>query len=233
MAKMFGKMPDPAPGKQVAQSVEVKTESGEAKTIHYWLFLPQNYDAKTKAPLLLFLHGAGERGDQLDFVKKHGPPKIVESKPEFPCITVSPQCAAGSRWTPKELTQLLDAVQKQHAVDESRVYLTGLSMGGFGTWSLAAAAPERFAAIVPICGGGNPETAEKFKDIPCWVFHGAKDTAVKQDQSDRMVEALKKAGGAPKYTIYPEAGHDSWTETYNNPELYHWLLAQKKTSAGR
>jgi predicted peptidase len=114
-------------------------------------------------------------------------------------------------------------------VDPDRVYLTGLSMGGYGTWSLAAAHPERFAAIVPICGGGNPADAAKLASLPVWVFHGAKDPTVPLERSKEMVEAIKSAGGNPRFTIYPEAGHDSWTETYNNPELYQWLLEQKKS----
>ena len=101
-------------------------------------------------------------------------------------------------------------------------------MGGFGTWALAAAHPERFAAIAPICGGGDPKQAERLKDLPIWVFHGAKDPTVPLARSEEMVKALKEAGGEPKFTVYPDAGHDSWTETYDNPELYEWFLAHKR-----
>lgn len=195
-------------------------------TTKYLLFLPKDYsDNDKKYPLILFLHGAGESGNELEKVKVHGPPKIVDSKPDFPFIVVSPQCAVRP-WNPEQLNSLLDEIIKTERVDTDRVYLTGLSMGGYGTWALAALHPERFAAIVPICGGGNPNDASKLKDLPTWVFHGAKDEAVPLSRSEEMVAAIKSAGGEPKFTIYPEAGHDSWTETYNNEELYKWLLEQ-------
>lgn len=227
-----GTAAEPSSGKQVEQSIQVKTGSGdETRELHYLLFLPQSYeekDASTKWPVILFLHGSGERGADLSVVKKHGPPKVVESKADFGFITVSPQCPAGTRWNSAELTQLVDHITKTLRADDSRVYLTGLSMGGGGTWSLAAAQPDRFAAIVPICGRADPTTAEKIKHIPTWVFHGAKDTAVSLEQSEKMVAALKAVGSEPKYTVYPDAGHDSWTVTYDNPELYEWLLKQVK-----
>jgi predicted peptidase len=196
--------------------------------IDYLLFLPQGYEkSKQRWPLMLFLHGSGESGTNLAKVKIHGPPKIVESKPDFPFILVSPQ-SAGRGWNSDTLNALLDDVIRHYRVDKSRVYLTGLSMGGYGTWSLAAAHPEKFAAIVPICGGGNPADAKKLAALPIWVFHGAKDPAVPVQRSREMVEAIKTAGGNVKFTEYPEAKHDCWTETYDNPELYKWLLAQKR-----
>jgi len=115
-------------------------------------------------------------------------------------------------------------------VDKDHIYVTGLSMGGFGTWALAAAYPDRFAAIVPICGGGSPASAAKLKDLPIWVFHGAKDRAVPPSRSEAMIKALKKAGSKKvKYTLYPDADHDSWTEAYNDPKLWEWLLEQKRS----
>jgi len=196
--------------------------------LDYLLFLPKGYEGSTQRwPLMLFLHGSGESGSDLDKVKIHGPPKIVESKPDFPFILVSPQ-SPRMGWNVETLNALLDDLLQRYRADPDRVYLTGLSMGGYGTWSLAAARPERFAAIVPICGGGNPADASKLAAIPAWVFHGAKDPTVPVQRSKDMVEAIKAAGGNPKLTIYPEAGHDSWTETYSNPELYQWLLEQKK-----
>ena len=122
----------------------------------------------------------------------------------------------------------MDDIAAKYRVDKDRIYLTGLSMGGFGTWSLAAAHPERFAAIVPICGGGNPADAAKLKNLPIWVFHGAKDPVVPPERSESMVKAIKAAGGNVKLTVYPDAGHDAWTATYENPELYRWLFAQKR-----
>ncbi len=205
----------------------------------YWVFLPHNYDPQSSQrwPLLLFLHGLGERGSNLELVKKHGPPKIVEKKPDFPFILISPQCPDGQWWSNAPLLALLDEVQEKYAADPERVYLTGLSMGGFGTWSLALECPERFAAIAPICGGGNPyppygfdeARAQALKSLPIWVFHGAKDTRVKLEESKRMVELLQAFGCQVQFTIYPEAGHDSWTETYDNPQLYDWFLQHKRT----
>lgn len=216
------------PGVQQPQEVEVtiKMELG------YLLFLPEDYDPeeydKEKSwPMILFLHGAGESGSDLDKVKAHGPPKIVQMKKDFPFIVVSPQSRRFG-WNVDALIALLDHVVSKHRVDPHRIYLTGLSMGGYGTWSLAAHAPDRFAAIVPICGGGNPDDAEKLKNLPIWVFHGAKDRTVPVSRSERMVEAIKAAGGNVEFTVYPDAGHDSWTETYDDPKLYEWLLKHKR-----
>jgi predicted peptidase len=197
--------------------------------LNYLLSLPADYGKSRKSwPLVLFLHGAGESGSDLAKVKTHGPPKLVEANGPFPFILVSPQ-SPGRGWNPDVLNALLDSVIKQYRVDKDRVYLTGLSMGGYGTWSLAAAYPEKFAALAPICGGGNPADAAKLARLPIWVFHGGKDPTVPLKRSEEMVEALKAAGDNPKFTVYPEAGHDSWTATYDNPEFYQWLLAQKRT----
>lgn len=221
----------PGHAQTTASAQEAKSFSGkitiDAK-LEYLLSLPAEYEKSKKPwPLVLFLHGAGEAGSELSKVKVHGPPKIVEAKGPFPFILVSPQCP-GRGWNPDVLNALLDSVIKQYRVDKDRVYLTGLSMGGYGTWTLAAAHPERFAAIAPICGGGNPADAPKLAKLPIWVFHGAKDPTVPIRRSEEMVEALKAAGANPKFTVYPEAGHDSWTATYDNPEFYQWLLSQKR-----
>jgi predicted peptidase len=198
-------------------------------TMKYLLYLPKGYEQKPSWPLMLFLHGAGERGDDLALVKKHGPPKLINAGQQFPFIVVSPQCPNGRWWEPLELAALLDEMVGKYKIDKERIYLTGLSMGGFGTWSLAAYQPKRFAALVPICGGGEPYWSESLAPIPVWAFHGAKDPAVPLERSQKMVEALKKKGGNAKLTVYPEAMHDSWTETYANPRLYEWLLQQKRT----
>ncbi|MBA7683984.1 hypothetical protein ES703_92372 [subsurface metagenome] len=204
-------------------------EITKAVALDYLLFLPQDYgrEPEKKWPLMLFLHGADERGDSLERIKQHGPPKIVEQQPDFPFIVVSPQCPVGLWWPEKldDLSALLDEVEATYTVDSRRIYLTGLSMGGYGTWSLALAQPERFAAIAPICGGGKPYLARRLKNLPVWVFHGAKDPLVLPEESEKMVAAIKRAGGSPRLTIYPDADHDSWTRTYDNPELYEWLLS--------
>ncbi len=197
--------------------------------MNYLLYLPKGYEDSTagkKWPLMLFLHGAGESGNDLQKVKVHGPPKLVATH-DYPFIMVSPQ-SAGRGWNPDTLNALLDDLVANYKVDTDRIYLTGLSMGGYGTWALAAAHPGRFAAIAPICGGGDPKQASKLKDLPIWVFHGAKDSTVPIARSEEMVKALKEAGADPKFTVYPDAGHDSWSETYANPELYTWFLAHKR-----
>ena len=210
----------------VQKSAQLDTQVGVK--MGYLLYLPKDYDKQESWPLMLFLHGAGERGDDLELVKKHGPPKLVAAGKEMPFIVVSPQCPKGKWWEPIELTALLDEIIKKYKVDEERIYVTGLSMGGFGTWRLAAYTPQRFAAIAPICGGGETYWVQMFPHLPTWVFHGAKDTAVPLERSTAMVDALKKIDGNVKLTVYPEAGHDSWTETYDNPEFYKWLLEQKR-----
>jgi predicted peptidase len=215
---------EPKPGQQQAE--KLKKQVVREVTLDYLLFLPQDYGKEQgkKWPLMLFLHGAGERGSDVNKVKVHGPPKIVQNKKDFPFILVSPQCPENKWWEPEEVVALLDEIQSKYKVDADRVYLTGLSMGGFGTWETATQYPERFAAIAPICGGGRPYTAARLKNIPTWVFHGEKDPVVPIKRSEEMVDALKTAGGDVKFTRYPDAGHDSWTKTYDNPELYEWFL---------
>ena len=204
--------------------------------LEYLLYLPKGYEGDTSRrwPLVLFLHGAGERGSDLSKVKVHGIPKVVEKAParvkEFPFIAVSPQCPADDRWAAVDnllaLSALLDEIEATHRVDPDRVYCTGLSMGGFGTFALAATQPDRFAAIAPVCGGGDRTSARRIAKIPAWVFHGAKDETVPLSSSAEMVQWMARFGGSPRFTVYPDAGHDSWTETYANPELYRWLLSQ-------
>jgi predicted peptidase len=216
----------PAAGKQVPAKLDAQVHV----TLNYLLYLPPGYDKQDKWPLVLFLHGAGERGDNLDKVKMHGPPKLVDKGKEFPFIIVSPQCPNGHWWNNElvPLTALLDDIESKYKVDRDRVYCTGLSMGGFGTWALAAANPNRFAAIVPICGGGEPLLARALKNMPVWAFHGGKDPVVPVKRSQDLIDALKKVNPEAKLTIYPDALHDSWTATYDNPEVYDWLLAHKR-----
>ena len=221
----------PAPGTQTKQSLEVTGDKGAKTTLHYWLSLPPDSEKKPDAgwPVMFFMHGAGERGDNLDLVKKHGPPKLVgEVKELNKFIIVSPQCPRNQMWDIAALKGLIDHTLTSQPVDKDRVIITGLSMGGFATWDLLAAHPDLAAAAVPICGRGDPSKAASFKDVPIRCFHGAKDTAVPQKKSDEMIEALKKAGGKPEYTVYPDLAHDSWTITYADPKLYAWMLEQKR-----
>jgi predicted peptidase len=209
--------------------------------LNYLIHVPQaaRQDPLNKQPLILFLHGGDERGDDIDQVKIHGIPKVVEREEDFPFITVSPQCPENTWWV--ELTDALDALLVQvisrQPVDLNRIYLTGISMGGYGTWHWSTLYPDRFAAIAPICGGGPPfhgypERICALKKLPVWAFHGAKDEVVPLTESEVLVETLKKCGGNVRFTVYPDAGHDSWTQTYDNPDLYSWLLEHKRIPVG-
>lgn len=196
----------------------------------YSIQYPEGYKEKGDKdyPLMIFLHGAGERGTDLSLVDIHGPVKELNTGRSMPCIIVSPQCPENVYWQVNRLEKTLAEVLEENRIDRSRMYLTGLSMGGYGTWNWAAAHPETFAAIAPVCGGGNPDLAEALVNMPIWVFHGAKDEVVPLSESENMVNAIKKVGGNVKLTTFPEAGHDSWTETYNNDAFYKWLFSQKK-----
>lgn len=199
--------------------------------LNYLLFLPANYSEKRKYPLIFFFHGAGERGSDPEQLKIHGIPKVVEQKPDFEFIAVSPQCPLGMWWTqydPAIFNGLLNTVIAGHSVDTDRIYLTGMSMGGYATWQFAIAYPDRFAAVVPICGGGDPTHVCVLKDVPVWVFHGARDNVVLPRESIKMVDALKECDGKVKFTLFSNADHDSWTRTYNSPQLYQWLLEHKR-----
>lgn len=207
--------------------------------LDYLLFLPEGYkksDAK-KWPLMLFLHGAGERGTNVEKVAVHGPPKIVKTKKDFPFVLVSPQCPADRVWRDDELLALLDNVIARHKIDTNRVYLTGLSMGGYESWSLGTKYPERFAAMAPICGGGEQiavllssrQKKAALNSLGVWAFHGAKDPVVPLEESQRMTNALMRAGCKDvKLTVYPEDGHDSWTHAYEEPEIWNWFLAHSR-----
>ncbi len=222
----------------------------------YLLHVPEGvaYEPRKRWPLLLFLHGIGERGRAPWTVAKNGPPRLLAARTKRRgafrrhsdaaadrlaenFIVVSPQCPPGEVWDSDTLLALIDEVSARQRIDARRVYLTGLSMGGFGSWALAARNPERFAAVVPVCGGGlplgivslNPRKKAALRHLPFWVFHGAKDRIVPLAASEGMVGALKEAGvKRVKFTIYPDAGHDSWTETYANLKLYEWLLGQRR-----
>ena len=210
-------------------------EKDELK-LDYLLYLPPDYnkDAEKKWPLIVFLHGSGERGTDVQEVAKHGPPKIVEDK-DSPLgarfIVVSPQCPPKTWWHVDALNGLLDEVLAKNRVDKDRVYLTGLSMGGFGCWLWGEQDAERFAAIAPMCGGGDPTLAEMLKNMPIWCFHGEQDSTVTIHHSEEMVDAVKAAGNKEvKFTRYPDAGHDCWTKSYANPELYDWFLEHKRAA---
>jgi predicted peptidase len=208
-----------------------KDKDKEAK---YVLFVPHGYKGDTAFPLILFLHGAGEReGGKKGPVEVGLGPAIKKDEKKFAFFALFPRCnAAPNNWQAdgpdaQRALAMLKEVEKDYKIDPKRIYLTGLSMGGYGTWGLAAKYPDRWAAIVPICGRGDPASAAKIKDIPCWAFHGDKDPAVKVEGSREIIKAMKDAGGNPKYTEYPGVGHNSWDMAYGTAELYDWLLMQK------
>lgn len=190
-------------------------------------------DSPQAWPLILFLHGSGERGTDLNVIKLHGLPKRLDTDPDFPFIVVSPQCPANTTWSEHlhELNALLDDVIARYPVDARRIYLTGLSMGGGGTWHFAYRYPERFAAIVPICGSarwyaGDPEQVCALQHIPIWVFHGALDTTVPLIESARLVQPLLACGAKIRFTVYSDLDHNSWDRAYGEAALYEWLLEQ-------
>lgn len=231
---------------------ETRFTGGEYKdeTFRYLFLRPQKIEPGKKYPLLLFLHGAGERGNDPELLKKHFLPAIAsdEYRERFPCFVVAAQCRSERWWArlPQERTrvsptladepaddlkaaiQAVNDVIREFPVDENRLYLTGISMGGYGSWDLAERQPDRWAAVAPICGGGDVTKADSLVGVPIWAFHGDADPAVPVERSREMVEAIRKAGGDPKYTEYPGVAHDSWTQTYGDPDgLLTWMFEQR------
>ncbi len=243
------------PGK-VNPDIQTPIKSG--LNYNYLVYLPPSYEIQDEPmPLMFFLHGAGERGSNMELVKVHGPPKIVENPSmkkslfgdaEFPFILVSPQCPAGGWWENEPLLKVVNEVLENYAVDLSKIYITGVSMGGFGSWSFASEHPELIAAALPIAGGGDvfnwsiksyasnvdnlkAADANNLVDIPVWAFHGDSDTVVPIELDQEIVDQITELGGDVQFKVYPGAGHvDSWTQTYNNPDIYPWLLSKQKGS---
>lgn len=234
---------------QESYEARVFTNS-DGQKLNYRLMVPQGYspNAETKYPLVLFLHGAGERGDDNSKQLVHAAKDFasVATRAKYPAFVVFPQCPDGKRWVEVEWTadshelpseesislkltrELLKSLQHEFRVDEKRMYATGLSMGGFGVWDLISRTPDLFAAAAPVCGGGDEHVADRLANLPIWTFHGDKDTVVKVQRSRNMIAAIEKAGGKPKYTEYPGVGHNSWTQTYADPKLMEWLFAQSR-----
>ncbi len=218
----------------------------------YRLHRPPPAKPGVRHPLVLFLHGAGERGSDNQAQLVHGVLPILAYAAEQgeKLFLVAPQCPAEEKWvdvpwnTPshtmppqpsapmKRVLGLLDKLMREEAVDPTRIYVTGISMGGFGTWDLLQRRPHLFAAAIPVCGGGDARLAGRFKTVPLWVFHGAQDDAVLPLRSRAMVAALQQAGGHPGYTEYPDTGHNSWAPTYADPAVLGWFLKQRRTQCG-
>lgn len=216
----------------------------------YLVSQPAGAAPKSGWPLLLFLHGAGERGTVIADITRQGLPKLLSGHPDLTTaertvaadvaarfLVVAPQCPPHEVWDDALVLALLERVGGERTIDPARVYFTGLSMGGFGVWSLGLRQPERFAALAPICGGGRISDVEAaartrpaaLRTLGAWAFHGARDRVVPPDESERMVAALRRADMTDvRLTVYPDLEHDSWTPTYANPELYAWLLAHRR-----
>lgn len=195
-----------------------------------WVWLPPGYaQRRERWPLVVFLHGSGERGTDLEKVKVHGPPKLIAQGASWPCITVSPQLEDGARWNPERLHRLLQALQDRLHVDRQRCTATGLSLGGHGVWHWATAYPGDLAAIAPVCGYGDPARVAALRRVPVRAYHGDQDRVVLLAPHQACIDALRAAGGVASLTVYPGVGHDAWTPAYNDPGLLPWLLAQKQT----
>jgi predicted peptidase len=234
-----------ADAKTVFEPLVFKTDDG--RMLNYRLMKPKDYEPQQKYPLVLFFHGAGERGDDNVAQLVHGMNDFAkdENREKYPCFVVAPQCPEGKRWVEVDWTEdahefdekpsvtmqlaieLLAKLPREFSIDLSRLYVTGLSMGGFATWDMISRFPDKFAAAAPVCGGADLKLAPKMVRVPIWTFHGDKDTVVKLHRTVDMVEAIKKAGGKPQYTEYAGVGHDSWVRAYSDPKLMEWMFAQK------
>jgi len=213
-----------------AQTPKTPAKELKSKTYRYLLYLPDNYKEKEqkKWPLIIYLHGKSACGNNLDKVRRYGLPFFMDRDMKLEAIVVAPQCPEGKNWVAENwFMPFLDDLRSNYDIDKNRIYLTGMSLGGFGTFSLAIKYPEVFAATAPLCGGGQPTTACPMKDIPTWVFHGDRDEQVPLSRSTEMVNALKKCGGHPKYSILKGQPHDIH-RTYGNMDLYEWMLRQSK-----
>ena len=206
------------------------TISRESETLRHAVYLPPDFESKDNWPLVIFLHGAGERGTDLAGVYRHGPFREVKEGREFPFVAVAPQISGQKYWAcyAETLNAMLDTWIEEYHIDPNRVYLTGLSMGGTGTWMWGMMNPERFAAIMPMCGTGICWCAGNLGSVPVWAFHGDRDDIVPMDESVRMVERLRGGGADVTFTVLEGRGHDCWTETYCREDIYEWLLSHHK-----
>ena len=206
----------------------MKIEISQFKSLKYITRFPDDYKKEEKYPLIIFLHGAGSRGNDINVLLNNPFFEITEKHYEFPFVVVAPQCAENTWFDMFEtLKQLVVEISCNEFIDKERIYVLGVSMGGYATWQLAMSMPEFFAAIVPICGGGMYWNSGRLLNVPIWAFHGKKDTVVKVEESEKMVDTVNALGGNAKLTIYPENRHDAWSDTYANEDVFKWLLENK------
>lgn len=212
---------------------EFSTSLNLSVSFKYYIYFPDNYyDSDTSFPMVLFLHGSGERGDDIRLVEEHGIPKMINNGHTFPFITVAPQCPKFQRWSEplysKSLIFLVEEIIRNNRVDIGRIYATGLSMGGYGTLSIAKERPDLFSAIIPVCGGMDTTNIANLKEIPIWLFHGDADEVVPVENSELIYDLLKPINPDIKITIYKGVDHNSWDRTYDNKKMYEWMLKQNK-----
>jgi len=213
-----------------SDGIKFSTKVVKTVSLNYLARVPEDYakDSGKRWPLMIFLHGSGERGSDLNVVRVHGPFAEMAKGRKLPFVVIAPQAEDRTNWDTDALHNMLRDVMKRYRVDRDRIYLTGLSMGGYGTWAWACAEPNVFAAIAPICGGGKPLEAAKLRSIPTWVRHGDADQAVPLKQSVDMVDALKAVGGDVKFDIVLGGQHDVWTAFYSDPAVYEWFLSKHR-----
>ncbi len=225
--------------------------NGENQKLLYRLYSPKNLKENEKVPLIIFLHGSGQRGDDNLKQTTHGFNSLAQYSQENnqPCFIIAPQCPLNMKWVeatewtknsfktaekpslPIKLTlELIEQKIKDSQIDSNRIYITGLSLGGYGTWDAIARKPELFAAAIPICGGADLSMAKKLAHLPIWAIHGSDDKVISVEQTRAMINALKEAGGKPNYTERAGEGHNVWTVSYNDKKLLDWLFAQKKSA---
>jgi len=219
--------------RQTAAEIDLAHSGCGPSSLRYLRYVPK-HESSESLPLLLFLHGAGERGSDVDSIKSHGPPMLIENGHDLPFVVISPQCPFDQLWPNRvmllALRQLIEKEVTELPIDRARIYCTGLSMGGYGTWAMAAHFPDLFAAIIPICGGGDVAYAGNLAQTPAWAFHGAEDDVVPPERSQELVDAIAKMDGDIKLTIYDNVGHHSWTPAYEQVEIFDWLLQHQKPS---
>ena len=197
----------------------------------YVIRYPDGFSRGKQYPVILFLHGAGTRGDDINVLKNGLFFTLTGKHREFPFITVAPLCGENTWFDLWEsLKDFVREITKFPFADRDRIYLLGTSMGGYAAWQLAMSMPEYFAAVVPVCGGGMYWNAGRLKDVPIWAFHGGKDHVVHVEESVKMVDAVNRNGGKAKLTVYPDNDHDAWSETYSNPEVFSWLLQHRNAT---